>query len=232
MDNHINQNKNDILILHKIKIISVNVNSIIKNQRRASLFGFINKHKPDIVLINETKLSKNHVLRFEKYNVLRNDRNDKHPGGGTAIIIRKDIKYNTIEVSVNKNEKEKVLEYTITHLALKENKNLYIISAYARCGYHKEFIPELNKLFTKLKLENPDNYYLLAGDLNSKHSDWKNPNCNSRGLTLKHWIDNNNIMYRLRLLSTKYPSYPNGNSYLDIVLADQRITFQIGRAHV
>jgi len=46
-----------------------------------------------------------------------------------------------------------------------------------------------------------------------------------RGISLKHWIDNNSITYRLRLLSTKYLSYPNGNSYLNIILANARIKF-------
>jgi len=80
-----NTNKSQITtnkeILKKIKIIAINVNSIIKNQR-ASLMNIINKQYPDITLISETKLNKNHILRFEKYNVIRNDRNDINSGGG------------------------------------------------------------------------------------------------------------------------------------------------------
>lgn len=33
------------------------------------------------------------------------------------------------------------------------------------------------------------------------------------------------MKYKIRLLSTKYPSYPYGNSFLDIVLADTRLKF-------
>jgi len=62
MDDFTSHNKNNTLILNKIKIISVNVNSIIKNQRRASLYGLISKYNPDIVLVSETKLGTNHVL--------------------------------------------------------------------------------------------------------------------------------------------------------------------------
>lgn len=80
-------------------------------------------------------------------------------------------------------------------------------------------------MFLTLKLDNLDNYYIIAGDLNAKHTDWKNPNNNARGTALKSWLDNNNIIYKTKLLCTKYPSYPNGNSFLDIVLADDRITF-------
>lgn len=83
-------------ILKKLKIISINVNSIIKNQRRASLMNLINKQNPDIILLSETKLNKNHVITFTNYNVIRNDREEKNIGGGTAIIIKKSIKYEKI----------------------------------------------------------------------------------------------------------------------------------------
>jgi len=56
----------------------------------------------------------------------------KHLGNGTAIIIKESIKYTTIIISETKNEK--ILEHTIIQLKFKKNKNLYIISAYARCS--------------------------------------------------------------------------------------------------
>lgn len=33
------------------------------------------------------------------------------------------------------------------------------------------------------------------------------------------------MTYKIRLLSTKYPSYPNVSSFLDVVLVDTRLTF-------
>lgn len=154
--------------LKKIKIISINVNSIVKNQRRASLYNMMKTQKPDIILINETKLSKNHVLRFENYNVIRNDRKDSHLGGGTAAIIRKSFKYDTI--TLPETNKERILEQSIIKLNLKNNRKLYIIAAYAKCGNQKEFIPDLQKTFQLLKLNNEENYYIMAGDLNAKHT--------------------------------------------------------------
>ncbi|KYN03421.1 hypothetical protein ALC62_05739 [Cyphomyrmex costatus] len=206
----------------KIKIISVNVNFIIKNQRRASLLNIIEKQNPDVVLLGETKLNKNHILRFENYNVIRNDRNEENPGGGTAILIKKTIKYS--KISLPSLEKNKILEHTIIKCKFKSDKTLYIISAYAKCGNQKEFIPDLNKLFTLLELNKLENYYIIAGDLNAKHTNWKNPNNNPRGISLTLWLEKNNILFKTRLLSTKYPSYPYGKSFLDIVI-DTRLTF-------
>ncbi|KYM92807.1 hypothetical protein ALC53_00608, partial [Atta colombica] len=86
----------------------------------------------------------------------------------------------------------------------------------------KEFIPNLNKLFIILELHKPENYYITASDLNAKHVNWKNANNNPRGITLKSWIENNNLTYKIRLLSIRYPSYFNGNFYLDIVIVGAR----------
>lgn len=149
-------------ILKKLKIISINVNSIIKNQRRASLMNLINKQNPDIILLSETKLNKNHVITFTNYNVIRNDREEKNIGGGTAIIIKKSIKYEKIIIPET-NEK-KILEHTIIKINTRSNKKLYIIAAYARNGAQKEFIPDINRMFLTLKLDNLDNYYIIAGD--------------------------------------------------------------------
>ncbi|XP_018400714.1 PREDICTED: uncharacterized protein LOC108778109, partial [Cyphomyrmex costatus] len=160
------------------------------NQRSASLLNIINKYYPDVVLIWETKL--NHVLRFENYDIIRNDRNDPHRGGGTAILMKRSISH-----------------------------------TYAKCGTQKEFIPELDNLFKELKLNDFENYYILAGDLNAKHTDWRNKINNPRGVSFRLWLQTNELKYRSILLCSKYLSYPNGQSFLDLVLADARLKFQV-----
>ena len=80
--------------LKNITIISINVNSILTIERKMNLIIFIEEHKPDIILLSETKLCKKSKFEIQGYNIIRNDRN-KH-GGGTAIILRDNIQYNTI----------------------------------------------------------------------------------------------------------------------------------------
>lgn len=82
------------------------------------------------------------------------------------------------------NNDARILEYSIIKLNLTANKTLYIIAAYARCGNQKEFIPDVDRVFSTLKLDKLENYYIIAGDLNVKHVEWKNPNNNSRGIAL------------------------------------------------
>ena len=74
---------------HKLKIISINVNSLIQNQRRDCLLNFTETHKPDIVLINETKLNPKYKIHFKDFTLVRNDRPNSKMRGGTAILIFK-----------------------------------------------------------------------------------------------------------------------------------------------
>ena len=209
--------------MQKLKIISVNVNSIVANQRRFSLYNLMNKHKPDIVFLSETKLRESHVVNFKDFNIIRDDR--KHAqGGGTAIIMKKNISYK--KIATHSTRTDSVLEHTIIKIKIGTNMHLYLIAAYATCGAQKEFIPELENLFKKLKLGQDNNYFVLAGDLNAKHTSWLNPNCNARGVSLDKWLKEREFFYKIKLYCTRFPSYPQGRSYLDVILADVRLEFE------
>ena len=75
-------------------------------------------------------------------------------------------------------------------------------------------------------LDKQENYYIIAGDFNAKHTSWKNEINNTRGKSVRTWLDNKSIFYKTNLYSSELPSYPKGRSYLDICLADARIKFQ------
>lgn len=100
---------------------------------------------------------------------------------------------------------------------------MYLIAAYATNGAQKEFIPDLNNLFKQLQLNLEKNYFVLAGDLNAKHTNWLN--CNPRGISLNKWIEEKEFRYKLKLYCTKFPSYSQGRSHLDVIVADARIDF-------
>ena len=57
----------DTLKIDKLKMILVNVDLIITNQRRNSLLNFSKIHNPDIVAISETKLNSKHKIDFKDY---------------------------------------------------------------------------------------------------------------------------------------------------------------------
>lgn len=214
-----NQNNRN---LPKLKLLAINVNSIVTNQKRYSLTNILKKYNPDVALLSETKLKQNHIVNFKDYNIVRNDRTDRQRSG-TAIIIKRNIDYKRINIYTPQNKL--CLENTIIKLKLKTNIHIFLIATYAPCGNQKEFIPELDNLFKQLQLEKEENYYIIAGDLNAKHTNWLNKENNPRGLSLNKWLVNNEFQFRSKLYCTQFPSYPLGESYLDIIIADVRIDF-------
>ncbi|KAL6257923.1 hypothetical protein P5V15_011522 [Pogonomyrmex californicus] len=140
--------------------------------------------------------------------------------GGTAIIIKKNIAFNHICFGDNNS----ILEKTIVSIKLKNDNKLFVISVYARKGNQNEFVSELNQLFEHLDLGNPSHYFIIAGDFNAKHTDWANINNNERGIKFKNWLDNNVIRYKINLYGSDSPSYPRGHSFIDLALADARIS--------
>lgn len=208
----------------KLRIISVNVNSIIQHQRRSSLINLIKKCTPDVVLLNETKLNKKYKLEILNYNVIRKDRTGNNFGGGVAILIKKEIKY---EVINNMQEiTPKAMENLSIKIKINRNNNLIMTTVYAPASNREKFEKEFDELFQKLELSNTKNYYIIAGDLNAKHKRWKNNSYNTRGNQIDKWLEKNDLKYRIQLYNTDIPTYPRGESYLDICIADQRLHFQ------
>lgn len=203
----------------KYKIISLNVNSIISNYKRIQLSELLKKKNPNFVLINETKLNKHHTIYYKNYKIARDDRTIGVRGGGTAILTKNNIKFNHI----HSDSENSLLEKTIIQINLGNSKKLFIISIYAKKGNQDNFISELTQIFKNLNLNNPANYYILAGDFNAKHISWHNSENNDRGIRLKNWIDNNDITYKLKLYGTDSPTFPKNRSFIDLVLADTRI---------
>lgn len=81
----------------ELKIIAINVNSLVSLAKRHIFHHFLLQHKPDLVLISETRLRKHHRVFLENYNFIRNDR--ETAGGGTAIAVRNGIIYSECTVS-------------------------------------------------------------------------------------------------------------------------------------
>lgn len=57
MTNSVNRDRATINVA-KLKLLSINVNSIVTNQRRASLTNILKLQNPDVVFLAETKLKK------------------------------------------------------------------------------------------------------------------------------------------------------------------------------
>lgn len=97
---------------------------------------------PDIVLLNETKLNKNHKIEFKYYNIIRRDRTDAIQGSGAAILVKR----NTCSTYDNLPalSTSKYLETTIIEIKLRRKSNLYIIATYAEGNNFQELQKEFH----------------------------------------------------------------------------------------
>lgn len=86
-----------------------------------------------------------------------------------------------------------------------------------------EFTNDLHLLFNNLQLYKPENKYILMADLNAKYPLWGDSSSNLRGTYLKKWLDDNYFIFRTKLIGPFEPSFPRGQSFLDICLIDQSI---------
>lgn len=210
------------VIVENFKIIHINVNSIIRLSRRHELCNFLDINKPDFVLLNETKLNAKHKINFQNYETIRRDRPNSVRGGGVAILVRKGIKHREYRIQSINNFK--YLETCIVSIPMRSNKTLFLVSAYYPSGSNDQFFKsEIQQLFFSLNLGNMNNYYVLAGDLNSKHSDWGNVAFNTKGNILKDWVSNNDINFKCKLYASTLPSFPRSNSFIDLCIADSRL---------
>ncbi|CAG5071808.1 Protein of unknown function, partial [Cotesia congregata] len=142
-------------------------------------------------------------------------------GGGTAIIIKRDL--NSEKIHFPSSAANSILEFTLVKFQLKNNSKLYIISAYATNDNKRLFLDELNTLLDGIGATDPKNYYVIAGDLNIRNKDWGDEKNNQRGLIFKKWIEQDSINYKATIYPPAYPTFKQSNSYLDISIADSRI---------
>lgn len=125
-----------------LNIIQLNVTSIRSLTKRHELNNFLKNEKPQIILLNETKLNDKHKVNFIHFNFIRNDRPNNNGGGGTGIIISDSLRYTVLSV-IGLNS----IECTAIKIPFNNNKNLIIVSIYvAKSMQNKIDTTDLNKI--------------------------------------------------------------------------------------
>ena len=121
--------------------------------------GFLASEAPDIVALNETKLSAelaNHLLRFDGY-IAKCRPRALHPGhgGGVAILVREELQF-AFETSFEKHDKE-LLALSVFH----RGKTILFVTLYN---------PPKSVLSAELfrDIESRGDEWIVMGDLNAK----------------------------------------------------------------
>lgn len=165
---------------------------------------YLKTEQPNIVLLQETYLKPQHKLGIANYITYRTDRlNGK--GGGTAILIQKNINHIHLPNYPTKN-----LEHTAIQIMMKGNKKTRIISAYQSPS--KVLLEEDLDIFFK----NNDSRTILGGDLNSKHQRWNCRVSNIRGKKLAKHSDHHTYIIAAPTEHTHF-TYQNSD-ILDIFI--------------
>jgi hypothetical protein len=138
--------------------------------KKLELDQFLSEHGVDICLLNETNLESGRAFRFSNYVCHRTDR--QAWGGGTAILVRRDIDHYTVSVSGLRH-----LEATALLLVL-ANSPVKIEAAYIS-PTRPLIDSDLNECLSGGPL------VLMAGDLNAKHTDWNSRLITTRGALLR-----------------------------------------------
>lgn len=172
-------------------------------------------------------MNESHSLAIPKYNTINNNRQNKRArGGGTAILLKKGIYFTEVRHPPCTNFK--LLEFTIAKIILVNNdKTTYscIVAIYAsnRLRNEKLFLYEFSSLFNEMKLSDPNHMYIIAGDLNARHTLLGDRANNGRGIYLLDWMEEFNHLYRAKLYPSCAPTYMPAQTMLDICIANSKL---------
>ncbi|GFV73697.1 probable RNA-directed DNA polymerase from transposon X-element [Trichonephila clavipes] len=167
-----------------LSIYSWNADGV--RSRIVEIRDFIDKHAPDLFLIQETHLRPEHSFKIPNYSCYRNDRTHPAPGrGGTAILIKNCISHYHVPTPPQVTG----VEATLIMLTPIDHEPIIIGSTYIPPSYQnfRNLGVALDPIF------NINNITILVGDFNAKHTSWGCPVSDTRGNRLHHYVINNSI---------------------------------------
>ena len=180
-----------------LKILYNNVNGLVHARDARSntpainttklheLHGYVFKHKPDIIILNETWLKSSiydfEILPDDLYKIKRADRSSKtHPwdpsnpkkyrqgGGGVLIAHRRDIELESTEVGFIKVQ----AEILTLNFKLASGKRLNISTFYRVGTLGIENFEHVKEYLTSLACKKKLDKHVLIGDLNFAETSW------------------------------------------------------------
>lgn len=189
---------------NKIRIMTVNANSIRTHHRRMQLQLLVHDLNPDIVLVQETNLCEFHKPIISGYRIHTDQR-----GVGTAVLIKNRYK------SYQKHIDTSVMNACMVVIERRRpNEDLLIGSLYIPCGTSGKNLKDDFKILEQVNRLGMT--CILGGDLNSRHTDWDTKS-NTTGVALKRWLDKGDS----ELLRVSPPAPTFRDSKLDHFLVSQ-----------
>ena len=171
-----------------LKIIQLNINGLTRKKEELKLI--IQKHKADIIAIQETKLTpKARTPSIENFTAVRLDRTHK-TGGGIITYIRNNIPFSTINLPNSIQQEATELQLIRIHLSNKKLlhlANLYIAPRDSNHPHHHQMDALIQNCFTFL-FSKPN--LIIAADINAHHAMCHSPITDHRGAIIADLIEN------------------------------------------
>jgi len=176
-------------------LLNWNANGL-KSHRNA-LLAFLNHHNIDIACITETHLSNTDKLNFPGYKMYRADRVTQiRAMGGVAILVRNQI------IQQQMPTLNLLCLEAVAVLIRLNNRPVTLVSAYQPPSRHMH-ISDYEQLLS------PNSSIIIAGDLNSKHTNWGCRVTNPNGRKLQSFIANTSCTVSAPSEPTYFPSDVN-----------------------
>lgn len=184
-----------------LTVSSWNANGL--SNKKAQLIQFLQDHRIDIMLLNETKLTTQDKLKVKDYSIVRRDRQNNQRAGGVAMLIRNEVPYQIINTNNN--------DSSIEHVTIKLKDDTYITCVYnqPRNKYSRQDLLNLLDIGQKV---------LLIGDLNARHTTWNNRLNNRNGNTLFDVSQIHPIVIMYPSNHTHFPTNGSQPTTIDIIV--------------
>lgn len=190
-----------------LKILFWNSRSILKHKTELEcLLSDI-----DIFIGIETWLKGNHRLNYSNFYTVRQDRIGKI-GGGIIFLIRKSLKYSTLDRVSMSNDKYETFGIKITNLQTALN----LIACYRIPGNNLSET-EWNQLIHTLHVK--DDPCIITGDFNAHNTTWNCSHNDVNGYRLANTLEDTDLFIHNTTSLTHIDFYRNKFSNIDLILS-------------
>ena len=185
---------------HSLRLGYYNANGILG--QRDEISAFLQSHKIDILLVQETFLKPRvRGPNIANYKLIRNDRITRHKGG-TLIYYKRSL--HCVEITPPDLS---CIEASICRLAMSQHQSITLVSAYCppTSSSFQSYDPILftNDLRALLGLSDS---VIIAGDLNAKHPAWNSNTTSPRGRLLFNQCESLNFDVIAPMHPTHFPN--------------------------
>lgn len=174
----------------KLKLLTWNANGITPH--KLELQTILSDLNIDIAMLSESHLTPSKSIKILGYKAYQSNHPDNTAHAGSLILVKNNLPHSSLPII-----SETYIQATSISVPVNKHINLTLSSTYCPPG------PKISSVNFINFFESLGKHFIVAGDLNAKHSSWGCFSTNTRGRTLLNSIANSNI----KILPPPHPTY-------------------------